>query len=561
MKPRVSILLFVLLCLGVHLSAQEITKKRGKYKFYYPSGKMNASGKVKNYHRNGKWTYYDEEGRVVATAYFVLDTINGPYTEFHPQGQVSTAGTYCMNRKCGNWKFFAPDGQLLSDEHFDNGKSHGAQRYWYAGGKLRDSIVFSHGELQYKQSWHRNGTVKEIETYENGLPEGRWTVYPELRVDTFAQSVDDYHEGKRHGWHYQWNGRVLIEAYHYKNGLPDGTFTRYDIDGHPTLVQMYTEGRLDGITTFYKDGRKLLEVDYKDDSKNGEEVEYNRNEKVSKRSWYADGLLDSSCTYHGNGKSSVQQVYDRTTGAAQYTEWNANGELLMTGTMQDGKRTGEWKTYYRDRKLRSVTHYSGGRLEGVFTRYYANGRKMVEYTFLPDGTNTEPLVWNESGKKLKTNSVEYDNIVAGNKPGEVFSPDERPGLLTRRVREVEGDIYSVVPPAAETIVPADTDQVFTFCEVMPQFPGGMDSMHAYLRQNLRYPAGMHDFYGALYVSYIVERNGQITNVKIEKSAPNALLLEQETIRVVSSFPAHSPGMQNGTTVRTRVTIPVRFMTN
>lgn len=418
------VLLFLLALLGcsVNVSAQEITKKRGKFKTYYPNGKLQSQGKVKNYHRNGQWKYYDEEGRLANIAHFYLDTIHGAYTEFNVAGKISVQGTYCKNKKCGNWKMYDENGTLIGDENYVNGEQEGLQRYWYPIGRLRDSMLFEYGQVKLRYSWYFSGALKTIETYMNGLPEGRWTVYPEMRTDTFAQSVDDYHLGKRHGWHYQWNEASLIEAYQYKDGLPDGTFTRYEYDGKPLFVQHYSAGRRHGLTTYYKDGAVLNEENYRDDLKDGLQTEYSRNGKPSKREWYHAGTLDSTHSLFPNGRLAIREVHSQERAElSYYTEWDSAGVKLISGTLVNGLREGVWTTYYPDGKVRSTTNYTAGKIEGLYTKFYPNGKRMIQYTFLPVGTNTPPDVWNQQGKLLKPGTKAYDEIVEGNRPGEVFS--------------------------------------------------------------------------------------------------------------------------------------------
>lgn len=549
------------------VSAQEITKKRGKHKIYFPSGKVHSQGKVKNYHRNGEWKYYDEEGHLISIAHFVMDTIHGAYTDFFTDGKVSLQGTYCKNQKCGNWKMYDSNGHLISDENYAGGQQEGVQRYWYPGGRLRDSILFVNGFMQQRHSWYFSGSLKTIETYVNGLPEGRWTVYPEMRVDTFAQTVDDYHNGKRHGWHYQWNGASLIEAYHYADGLPDGTFTRYEYDGKPLFVQHYSKGARQGLTTYYKGGAVVKEENYRDDAKHGLQTEYGRNGKPSVYEWYsADERLDSTHSLFPNGKLAIRQVYS-TPEVSAYTEWDSAGVLLMKGTLHNEARHGEWTTYYPNGKVRSTTNYEDGRMLGLYTKYYPNGKKMIQYTFLSVGTNTPPDAWNQQGKILKPGTKAYDEIVEGNKPGEIFSdPSEFNRPIIRHLIDEHGRYIGEDHPdfmgkmevddamaLADQNPVNDSDEVFVFCEVMPEFPGGEAGMQNFIKQNLQLP---QDWNGeTAYVEFIVEKDGRVTNVKAVKNPESSF--SKEVVRVVSMFPVMSPGVMNGRVVRCKMIRPIR----
>lgn len=571
MKSTIRILC-VLFLLGIVnvAAAQEITKKRGKYKIYSSSGKLHSQGKVKNYHRNGEWKYYDEEGHIVTIANFVLDTIHGPYTDFFADGKISVQGTYCKNQKCGNWKTYDMNGQLISDENFVNAQQHGVQRYWYPGGRLRDSIAFSYGNVLYRKAWYASGGVKTIETYTNGLAEGRWVVYPETRVDTFAQTVDDFHLGKRHGWHYQWNGASLIEAYQYVDGLPDGTFTRYAYDGQPVMIQNYTKGYLHGNSTYFKDGKKLNEENYFWGAKDGLQIEYDRNEKVSKGSWYREGILDSSHSYFPNGKVAIRKFMGNTPSMMNYMEWDSSGALLMKGNLKGENRDGEWTTFYPDGKIRSTMHYNNGKLEGLYTKFYPNGKKLIQYTFLPVGTNTPPDVWNEKGTRLKPGTKQYDEIVEGNRPGEIFSdPSEFQRSIIRHLLYEEDENYDENNPdqlykmevddamALEQLQEPgnDSDEVYSFCEVMPEFPGGQTALQTFIMQNVKWPADDHFGLTTAYVEYIVEKDGRVTNVKAVKNPDDPFV--KEVVRVVGMFPRQTPPLMNGRPVRCKIVIPIR----
>lgn len=103
------------------------------------------------------------------------------------------------------------------------------------------------------------------------------------------------------------------------------------------------------------------------------------------------------------------------------------------------------------------------------------------------------------------------------------------------------------------------DVVLDFCEVMPASPGGNDSLKKFIFNNLKYPplALENDIEGVVYVSFVVEKDGTITDIKILKK-PIGFGLEEETIRLVKLFPNYIPGMQNGNLVRARVKLPIKF---
>jgi len=101
-------------------------------------------------------------------------------------------------------------------------------------------------------------------------------------------------------------------------------------------------------------------------------------------------------------------------------------------------------------------------------------------------------------------------------------------------------------------------EVFSFAEVMPEFIGGQEEFRQYLSKNLKYPslAKENEIQGRVFVSFIVEADGSITNVQVVRSI--SPLLDQEAKRVIEQMPDWKPGMQNQVPVRVSFTLPISF---
>lgn len=117
------------------------------------------------------------------------------------------------------------------------------------------------------------------------------------------------------------------------------------------------------------------------------------------------------------------------------------------------------------------------------------------------------------------------------------------------------------PPGAHDTVRSDASPsqgTLTFAEVMPTFEGGFSH---YLAANIKYPVfeKEHGKQGTVYVSFIIEKDGSVTNVKEAKGVPGAPGLTKEAIRVISEMPNWTPGMMNGKPVRIEMTQPIRFV--
>ncbi len=103
-----------------------------------------------------------------------------------------------------------------------------------------------------------------------------------------------------------------------------------------------------------------------------------------------------------------------------------------------------------------------------------------------------------------------------------------------------------------------TGNVFTVVEVQPEFMGGYDAMMTFIQENMKYPveARINKEEGTVYVSFIVETNGSVSEVKTIRGVSKSVDAEAE--RVVGQFPPWIPGKQKGEAVRVRFLIPIKF---
>jgi TonB family protein len=104
----------------------------------------------------------------------------------------------------------------------------------------------------------------------------------------------------------------------------------------------------------------------------------------------------------------------------------------------------------------------------------------------------------------------------------------------------------------------DETKVYAFAEEMPQYPGGNEALKKHIRDNVKYPqsAKEQSVSGTVYISYVVNAAGKVTNVKVWKSVSKDL--DNEAVRVVSSLKDFTPGKQEGKQVPVQMTIPVKF---
>ncbi|EGN55692.1 cell envelope biogenesis protein TonB [Hallella multisaccharivorax DSM 17128] len=138
------------------------------------------------------------------------------------------------------------------------------------------------------------------------------------------------------------------------------------------------------------------------------------------------------------------------------------------------------------------------------------------------------------------------------------------GALDVKGNSDQGEILKVTqrvetePVKAEAPKPEVENKVFDVVEQMPSYPGGQGALMQFLQSNIKYPvvAQENGVQGRVTISFVVERDGSITDVAVARSVDPSL--DREAMRVVKSMPKWIPGKQNGQAVRVKYNVPVSF---
>ena len=102
--------------------------------------------------------------------------------------------------------------------------------------------------------------------------------------------------------------------------------------------------------------------------------------------------------------------------------------------------------------------------------------------------------------------------------------------------------------------------IFTIVEQMPSFPGGEAELVKYLQKNINYPAmeRENNIVGTVFLTFVVDPEGKISDIKVLRGVSGGPNLEREAIRVIKSMPTWKAGKQNGKAVSVQFNLPVRF---
>ena len=131
-----------------------------------------------------------------------------------------------------------------------------------------------------------------------------------------------------------------------------------------------------------------------------------------------------------------------------------------------------------------------------------------------------------------------------------------PAQPVRPTRQETNAVPSTTSTRAATTTPSGDNTIHDVAEQMPSFKNG--DARAWLARNIKYPsvAAENRISGLVLVSFVVEKDGSLSNVKVTRGIDPSL--DKEAIRVVKSMPRWNPGKQNGAVVRVKYTLPVQF---
>ncbi|NTW26252.1 MAG: M56 family metallopeptidase, partial [Lentimicrobium sp.] len=156
---------------------------------------------------------------------------------------------------------------------------------------------------------------------------------------------------------------------------------------------------------------------------------------------------------------------------------------------------------------------------------------------------------------------EKTSNLSGNVEKEIFADNVTPlsEMIISKVSPVEQthDIPEMQNDPAKKKI-SNTNEVFTVVENPPQYPGGEDARVAYMQKAITYPelAKKNKTEGTVYVTFVIEKDGQVSNAKILRGIGNGC--DEVALKAIQQMPPWRPGTQKGEAVRVQFNMPVSF---
>jgi len=234
-------------------------------------------------------------------------------------------------------------------------------------------------------------------------------------------------------------------------------------------------------------------------------------------------------------------------------------------------------TFFPSGKRKEVATYKTGAKTGEIFNYYPNGTLYTVKQVTPvskvlyDAINQEYIIssTNDStGKALVVDGngyylgfddefkyiAEEGNLKAGLRDGDWKGQEiDKEGKITFIERYDNGKSQGGQSVDGTRNVINYTSRV-----INPEFPGGEEAFGKFLQRNIKYPARARErnIQGKIYISFVVEKDGSLTDIKIIRDPGGGL--GDEGVRVLKLSPNWVPGLRFGRPMRMLYTVPINF---
>jgi TonB family protein len=548
MKYSLIAALACVLLISVPVSAQ---KKNGKVTIEIEKGGVEK-GKIKNGQREGVWKSYNSKGQLIQEENFLNGKRNGAY--WRKEDSTEVTGNYTANQKNGTF-ITKVNGKVVSEIAYLFDTLHG--KYFFSSKEKTVTGTYDHGRkinLRVVDSTDYYGyRVKDSTMYANGLREGYSVIYR----NGVRYSETSWQRGQRNG---------IYKEYDIQTGklVSVGYFTDDKKDGE---WREYSNGKLQRVHDYERGINAANSIEYGDDTThitsvtsyfpNGETklvIRYHNNKKEMSRWYYSDQHnLDSAINYYPTGRTrdAMYTSYTNDEGMTQfyiYRAYHANGKLQAKGYKHRLEKTGTWLLYDSLGRLQTSISYQENLPFGWFMAYHPNGKMKVKAYCYESITDTI-LVYDKNGSRVQQSNPNYSKTIAevqAQFPEVKFrDPNNFPPDHKRKGVVMLGD--SIRGEGKWSDVPA-------------MFPGGNDSLNAFIRKHVQFPEPERRLSkeGEVHIKFLVEKDGTLSDIQIVKVVYGAPGFTKETMQLMRAMPKWTPAKTKGKIVRVYYTLPIRF---
>ncbi|MBN4051453.1 toxin-antitoxin system YwqK family antitoxin, partial [bacterium AH-315-M05] len=287
----------------------------------------------------------------------------------------------------------------------------------------------------YFREYSQNGELLNTNKYQDG------ELIQDPEEFTDIEIVKEYYPGAK-----------IKSELTYVNGIPNGIYREYSIDGKITGSKIYKDGIVSGEGIIDKKGKKQdvwkeyypfdndkhvgtsrlkAEGMYKNNKRTGEWIFYHENGVIEQKGKYVKGRPDEIWKwYYESGNLLREEHFERGIENGYLIEYSDSGTIITKGEFIDGDKEGLWFYEVGDHREEGV--YKNGKREGIWRYYYDNGELSFEGEFIDGNPNENHRYYYKDGK-IK----EEGTFIMGNKEG-VWKNYNEDGIISLIITYKDG---------------------------------------------------------------------------------------------------------------------------
>jgi antitoxin component YwqK of YwqJK toxin-antitoxin module len=413
MNRKILYICVLYICVFTLCKAQQGIIENGHNILYYPNGKKLSEGLLKNGKPEGYWKSYYTTGILMSEGNrrnFLLDSV---WIFYNSVGDTTKKINYLLGKKNGysfeyNTNRSQPEyvGKILSKELYVNEIKEGKSYYFFNDGNLNFEVNYINNKRDgITVEYENDGRIVTILRYSKGSLNER-------------DKINRYNEGgnKEGIWKEFYEGLKVRKEENYKNGLLDGYYKEYDVQGKLLITLLYDKGRL--VKEIADENSKIIVVEkfdnngilissgpFIDSIPVGIHNEFDR-----------DGNILKSKIYDNNGSLlSVGLISKEGNREGKWNDFFRNGSIKLDGEYKNNQKEGKWTFFYENGRIEQVGNFKGGKEYGIWIWYYYNGEIWKEEEFLNGKREGKYLEYN-----VNNNIIVDGNYLDGEKEGDWF---------------------------------------------------------------------------------------------------------------------------------------------
>lgn len=383
----------------------------------------------------------------------------------------------------GDFTDYYMSGKLQNKGEFINGKKDGHWTWYYENGKKKKTAKYVDHEFVLSKTWSEDG----ICTIKKG------TGFHQSHFDNgMLQSEGNYLKGFKEGkWTYYFNNGKIRSSEFFKSGIKEGSQVYLNIKSDTIFLENFSRGKRSGEWIDWHPNKSIKSINhYSEGKQDGYQLTLKENGDTLKLAFYVMGKIRSGDS--GFFDKDFKRL-DTDSGAAFYSK---------IFPLVNSDNTIE-KVFFISGRLLSANQSSKKGLNGTSTRWYENGHLQYKANFKDGKVDGTVESFFENGNPRRRDSY---------KDGEL----------------VKGNMFSI----------SGSDTAHSIFRFHPEFPGGTAAMYTFIHENIKYPeeARAYQYTGTIYVTFLVDTGGQITNVEVINKNVNEECLNNAALNAVKKMP-------------------------